>query len=71
MPFAEGDKVESVPKINGGFFLQDVHAGTPGVVLIASPLGSVWEATYVQPSYISMRLQPTSGEPLFAVLDCH
>lgn len=31
--FSQGDRVESVVKISGGFFSQDVPEGTKGVVL--------------------------------------
>ena len=38
--FSQGDKVESVVKISGGFFSQDVPAGTKGVVLNSNWSGS-------------------------------
>lgn len=38
--FSQGDKVESIVKINGGLLSQDVPAGTPGVVLSSSWTGS-------------------------------
>lgn len=40
MSDSQGDKVESVVKISGGFFSQDVPAGTPGVVLSANWTGT-------------------------------
>lgn len=38
--FSQGDKVESLVKISGGLFSQDVPAGTRGVVL-----NSNWSGT--------------------------
>ncbi|MEV8358622.1 hypothetical protein [Microbacterium sp. NPDC076895] len=38
--FSQGDKVESVVKISGGFFSQDVPEGTKGVVLSSNWSGS-------------------------------
>lgn len=38
--FSQGDKVESIVKISGGFFSQDIPAGTKGVVLSSNWSGS-------------------------------
>lgn len=38
--FSQGDKVEAVVNISGGFFSQDVPAGTKGVVLTSNWSGS-------------------------------
>lgn len=38
--FSQGDKVEAVVKIRGGFLSQDVPAGTKGVVVSSNWSGS-------------------------------